>query len=183
MHITPKIMTLSKEHARRAIRRRAGFTLVEMLVYVVILVIAVTVFVTSFVSILRAQASIQMHRETLRTFTIVTDRIVRDIRNADSIDVGSSVLGSSPGTLQLILDEANNTVTYSLSDGRVYVAENGGSADVLTPEAVTVTSLSFDAVSLGVSTGVRLEMDFIVDTGRASTTKTIADFAVLRGSY
>ena len=164
------------------LQHKRGFTLIEMLVYIAVLVLIAAVFVTSLASLVRTQSNIAMHRTVLRTTTMVTDRIVRDIRNADSVDEGASVLGISPGQLALVMD-ASDTVTYSLNNGVLEVAENGGAGSALTASAVSVTSLIFSKHTLGESEGVRVELTYTVDTGRASTTKSVTAFGVLRGSY
>lgn len=161
----------------------AGFTLIEMLVYVAILGLVISVFVASFVALLRTQSQVQMNRAVLHTTTLVTDRIMRDIRNADSIDSGASVLGSSPGVLTLVMDDDGNTVSYALDGDLLTVSENGGAAEALTPGSVSVTSLTFEQVLADASEGVHLELSFIVEEGRASTTRALTGFAVLRGSY
>lgn len=128
-------------HERPYGKRGAGFTLVELLVYITI-VSMVMVTISIYFSTVSAHAArtrtVHAVQHEARTLMV---RLVGDVRRAAAIDTLHSVLDDDQG--QLILnDVSGGTVTYRLDTGRVYYDDGAGSIP-LTADTVRVTQLRF----------------------------------------
>lgn len=115
------------------------------------------------------------------------ERISREIRNASSIDVANSSLGSSPGVLQLnSVDELGNsqTVKFNVSGGELVISYNGVSIGNLLGNNISVSSLIFRRIGTTAS-GEAVKIELILQDNKSQDLK-IENFyntIVLRGSY
>lgn len=164
-------------------QRQNGFTLVEVLVYVVVLtaiVGAMGYFVTQ---------TYQLYRVTLesaradRVGVSLHTRLAREIRSGASIDGTESTFGVIDGILTL--QTADQTVKqFSLSDDRIFYTENGGIPVALTPDTVTISELQFEQIITPVSQGVWYEVVVSYEgAGGVPTTHAYRGVAILRQSY
>lgn len=171
---------------RPAAKPSAGFSLVEMLIYVGILVIASALIVSVLLTTSRGYAQLSVTRAVSTSAAASLERLVRDIRGAYSIDA-SSVLGTNPGVLVLdSFDEDGSpyTTTYTLSNGSVMVQVTGGSATPLTASGVTASSLIFRTEANGTqSTTITVQMELEASRGKATLKKFFQTSAVVRNSY
>lgn len=120
-------------------------------------------------------------REMNESASLALERIVRDIRNSETVDVGQSTLGTSPGVLTLTAGAT--TTEFAVNGGRLEVSEEGVLVGPLTTDAVSVDAFTAWHY-VGANTElvrVRLTLTHTADT--ASSTRTYYGSAVLRGSY
>ncbi|CAN5190506.1 hypothetical protein BH11PAT1_BH11PAT1_3340 [soil metagenome] len=162
-----------------------GFSLPEMLIYIVILTLILGVIVSILTSMIRTQRVAESSKSVENAAIFGLERIVRETRDASSVTVGSSVLDSSPGVLVLAGSDASGnpkTVEFSLQQGVLHIKENGTDKGALTENKVKVTSLVFSLISNINSKSVRTVMT--VESGTSTTYKqeTFYSTTVLRGS-
>lgn len=158
-----------------------GFTLVETLVYLAVTVLIAGAGVTTYLTLDTVFVRNATERALTNAATVVLERMVRDIRSADSVNTGASSLGTSPGVLVLVADAT--TTTFSLSGGDVVVRVNGGSSAPLTSDSVTVNELTFTSYTGTTTELVRIKLSLSANSKAASTTRTYYSSAVLRGTY
>lgn len=163
-----------------------GMSILETLIYTAILTAVIFMIFKSVTSTIVIHRSVKLS-QTLESSGIVSmERILREIRNANSIDIAGSSFGVSPGSLKLRgtdEDGIDYTVTFDVSLGVIRITKDTGTPDSLTSSAISINSLVFRRVSNSNSEAVRVEASFV--GGSASTTKDLDlyGFAVLRGSY
>ncbi len=150
--------------------KKRGFTLPEVLIYLVIFVLIAGIAVSSLVAMSRALTTLRTTRGTTDSTLVAFERMVRDVRSAVSINMGASTLGTSPGVLTL-----DTGVKYFLSGTTLMVQEGSASASALVPSNVSFTSLIFRKAQTAASQGLKIEAT--VNGENMYTT------AVLRGSY
>ena len=158
--------------------KNKGITLIETILYVFILTLLMGVIVQLFIAIGGAYKNIKAARETEIAGTIAIDRVLREIRNASSVVVAQSSLGTNPGALTISgIDESLNdyTVSFAVSSGVLTASRDGGAAEALTPAGATVNFLVFNKLTNPNSEGVRVELEI--------SNKKFYGFAALRGSY
>ncbi len=163
-----------------------GTTLIEGVFYIFVLTLMFGAIIGALVSLSRSYRSIQSAQNVETTAEVSLDRIVREIRDATSIDIANSTLGSSPGVLTLnTTDVSGNatTIQFYASSSRVRVKEAGVDIGPLTPSAASVTSLIFRTITTAQSQGVKIEMTVTSGTGTAAKTKKFYASAIERGSY
>ncbi|MDP3725922.1 MAG: hypothetical protein Q8R36_01860 [bacterium] len=167
---------------------KGGFGLIEALVYVAIVGLLTVMVVNTALIMNTTSAKARLKRNILGEAGIAIERIVREIRLADSVVVAQSVFTTSPGTLKIntIIDANNNTpITkeFYLTDGKLMIKEGDGPARALT-ERVEITHLVFRHIIMGeISEAVVLEITAEDKVKKLTETQMFNTTAVLRRSY
>ncbi|MEX2013413.1 MAG: type II secretion system protein [Parcubacteria group bacterium] len=141
--------------------KQKGFSLIEMLVYISILVFMLAVIMDITISMVRSERVIRASRNVENSASIALERIVREMRQADSINTTSSIFGSNPGVLVLQGTDTlgdPRTVEFYVSSETLLLKENGLDLGTLTEADARVTDLVFNYFSGSNSEGVRIEM-------------------------
>jgi len=145
---------LSKS-VQNKILRKSGFTLVELLLYSVLvgtIILFISYFLqTTLVSRVKNQTEAEVEQESLRAIQIMT-QIIRN-----SSEINSPSTGTSATSLSLNAP-ANNPTVFDLSGGRIRVDEGTG-AIFLTSDRISVSNLNFYNVS-GSGTNGSLKITF-----------------------
>lgn len=164
-----------------------GFTLVETIVYLALFVILLVGIINSVLMLTGSYRNVRVSRSIESSAINTMDRIIREVRNADSIDYSQSNFGINPSALSLnTIDESGNsgTVRFYVQGNRVYLQENGVVSGPLTNANVTVSSLVFRNITSTSSTAVKVEMSISsTSTNSVFITRDFQGTAVIRGSY
>lgn len=147
-------------HTKRSNRER-GFSLVEMIVYITILVFMLGIIMSIVISFARSQRAVKASKEVENSAIISLERISREIRLADGINVSSSTFDLNPGVLVLnSTDEGGSprTVEFSFSSGGILLRENGLNVGAVSQTDARVTNLVFHIFSNNGVTGIRTEV-------------------------
>ncbi len=165
----------------------AGFSLVEILFYVVILSFALLAVTQTLMVITRSYGILKSVQSIEQEAAFSLERLMREVRNANAIDDAGSILGTTPGKLFLNSTEmssgAPTTVEFSVVNGNLSLKENGVVTGTLTSSATAVTALVFRKINTARSQGVKIEMTLTSGTGTAARTENFYATAVLRDSY
>lgn len=162
--------------------------MIEMIIYVAILAAIAIVIVSTLLEVGRAYTSITINRDINTSATVALDRMVREIRGAERVDVASSTLDAHPGTLVLHTRDENDepiTRSFHLTDtDRIRLMEDGAAAGMLTRPDVVVTNLVFSR-SANDTRSETITIDLTLEASGRSLTKTVpfSASAVTRGAY
>lgn len=162
---------------------KTGFSLIEMLVYIVILVFMLVIVLEVVVSVVRSDRVIETVRVIENSAIASIERVGREVRQADSINTAASSLGVHPGVLVLSgKDGAGNprTVEFYLSGGQVMLKENGVNIGALSESSAEVTSLIFRRFAASTIEGIRTEMTIESGTSTHYRVKTFYSSATIR---
>lgn len=138
-----------------------GYSLVETIIYVALFVGLSALLIDSLIVMGKAYTESRASRDVLYSAQASMERIMHEVRGADSVDVSTSQFGVNPSTLVLTgTDEqgAPETVHFSVVNGQIHVAVNGGTAYPLTDTRTSIDSLIFRHIGGGQAEGVRIEM-------------------------
>lgn len=138
-----------------------GFSLLEMIIYVVILTFMLVLIVEVVLSVARSERMIKAMRAVENSAIVSLERVTREMRQADGVNIGLSTFGIHPGNLVLTgLDDIGNarTVEFYLSNGQLMQRENGVELGALTESSASVTDLKFYYFSATTSVGIRTEI-------------------------
>jgi len=165
---------------------KKGFTLVELLVYIAGMVGLMTVVAVMIVQIygLYGRLTIGPRTDVIAANTL--DRIVREIRRSESVDVPNSVLNNlSAGALMLNLSDGgtNTTLLINLSGDSIYLKEGAAQSQKFTPDNITISGLRFNQIVTPISEAVHIDLAVSYFLDGATTTKSYSSVAILRGSY
>lgn len=158
-----------------------GFSLIEVMVYLAVTVLVSLAGINTYLSLDTVLLRNATERALTHSASVSLERMVRDIRGAESVNLGLSTLDASPGVLTL--DQAGTTTSFSIVDGKLNVSVNGTSHGPLTSNSVTVESLVFNKYSNAQTDLVRVSLTLSIHSKAASSTKTFYTSAVLRGTY
>ena len=164
----------------------SGFSLVEMLFYVVILSLSLIAVMQTLIVLTRSYGVLRGVQRIEREASTAMERMIREIRDANDIDDAGSVLGTNPGELLLRSTDSSGTartVEFYLDAGKVSLRENGVASGILTSAKATVSSLVFRKITTTNSKGVKIEMTITTGTGQSAHTENFYSTVVLRDSY
>ncbi len=173
-------------------KSQLGFSLIEVVVYVSIFAMLSVVVINSYIVIVASFNRTQTNRDLQESGNTVMERISREIRQAKSVTVGNSVLGSTPGTLEMATTDSSGTagtVRFVLSSGAVFIYNTFNGNTLGTPignlvgQNVTATSLIFRQMTTTAGTGVKVELTVRDSRGKEHKTENFYDTVMLRGDY
>jgi Tfp pilus assembly protein PilW len=142
--------------------KQKGFTLVEVIMYIGILALIITALASFGFSVMSSNSKTMTVTEVQGNARMALDVIAQKIRASNGINIGNSVFGSDPGTLELSMsDVSKNPTLFNLdaNDGRLQIKEGVSSPVFLTSDKVRVTNLVFTNYSqVGEREHVRVTM-------------------------
>lgn len=140
--------------------KNAGFTLVELLLYVAIvgsLLIGITGF---YATVIDTRVKTQTINEVNQQGTFMMDYILQTVRNASSIT--TPAVGATSTNLVLAVPTGSlSPTTFSLNSSVLQVAEGSNAAVALSNSEVRVSNLSLKNLSRGSTNGI-VQVSFIV---------------------
>lgn len=158
-----------------------GFSLLEVLVYLALLILFSVGAVSLLFSLEDVLAMQKGDRVVVEAANGTFERLLLEIRQSDEVLTAGSVLNTSPGTLQL--SQGADTATIYLSNGSVWLQENGVNRGSLSSDSVEITDLRFYFYDNGRTEMIRISMTASTTVGERTTNETFKAAAILRGSY
>lgn len=137
--------------------------MIEMLIYIAVLVFMLVVIIEVVVSIARTDRVIKSARAVESSAVNTLERLTRELRAAESVNIASSTLGAHPGKLVL---SGEKTTEFYLFGERIYLKENGVEIGALTASTTRVTSLIFRRFASSNIEGIRAE--FVIESGTST---------------
>ncbi len=123
-------------------KKDKGFTLVELILYVVIAGVVLLVISIFFMNLVTSRIKNETVSEVEFQGTQVLQMITQNIRNAE--EVSSPIKGETSSSLAIIKEGEN--ITFGLDDGVIYIQEASGDPVNLTNKRVLASSLLFENV-------------------------------------
>ena len=138
-----------------------GFTLVEMLIYIVTLVLVVGTVTTILLWMVRANSQIHVRNELAENVEYALSQMAGEIREAQSVYTPTGT------TLQLSLATAKNPpagetstyVDFFLCGTRLCVKRESQAVQAITSENIEIQSLEFTQVQTGVASSIHMEVE------------------------
>ena len=152
-----------------------GFTLVEVLVYMSIFVLLSGGALGLLFSLSDLFTQYKMRQALLTTGTSAMERMVLEIREADS------VLATSTG--MVTLRNSLDTISFQKNGSQLDLYKNGVLQSTLNTSTVEVMNVSFHSYVLNQVELVRIQLVLRSFVGTQSEAWTINSGVILRGSY
>lgn len=168
----------------RKSHRKNGFTLVELLVYIVLMTIvlgALTYFTSQIYGIYSSMTAESKVDQAAHTLAQV---LATELRAGREIDQSQSTFNVPNGVLTIDSRSGSEEVVkrFEVFDGRIQLTQDAESF-FLTPEDITVSKFLFTQVTTPVSYAIRYEIDFTFTKDNEQMTKTYPGMVILRHSY
>ena len=172
-------------NSKQRTAKSKGVTLVETLIYSAMAAIILGILGMMFIQIYGLYKDITIEPKTDRSILLTVDRILKDIRSGQDINLENSVFGTTSGELYISAVEDAIIVNkfYKLENGQIIYQEDGGDENPLTSADVEITKLQFEYLTTGISEGVRVEIDVTFEKDEQIEIKEYEGFAILRQSY
>ena len=167
-------------------QRNKGYSLIEMIVYLAIFTSVSVLVINSFIIVLGSFSATRTNRDLLESGAVVVERIAREIRQAESVDVANSTLGSSPGALQLNSNNSGGTpviIEFRIVNGALNLYEDDLLVGNLLGQNISVTSLIFRRISTTNGEGVKIELTLQDSISKNLQTASFYNTIILRGGY
>jgi|SRR3989338_516846 len=164
---------------------RRGFSLVEAIIYIGLLVLILVAVINMMLLMSRSYNFLKASRHMQISAITALDRMVREIRNAQSIDIGQSAFGTDVGVLTLnttTVAGVSQTIQFYL-DGAVRLKLDGVDIGPMTLPDVTVMGLTFRQITTGISQAVKIELSLLTGVLPSTRLSNFYGTAILRDSY
>jgi type II secretory pathway pseudopilin PulG len=159
-------------------KTRNGFTLIETILYSAIIAVASIYIIGSILILTKIFGDIRLRSSINISARTAMERMIREIRSAESIDT-ASIFGSHPGYLKLnTLDNLGNptSIEFFLGGTSLMVKEGTSQPESLTASNINVLNLVFRQISVATTTkAVKIELEISLEK--------FYDTAILRKSY
>lgn len=153
----------------------AGFTLVEVLIYLFIFIIISGGTLSLLFSLSDLFTQYKIRQALLASGTAAMERMIVEVREADSI------VSVSSESLKLMND--SDTVSFQKNGTQLDLYKNDILQSTLNTSAVEVLNLSFHTYTLNDIELVRVQLGLRSTVGAESEDWTINSGAILRGAY
>jgi len=162
-------------------KNNRGYTLIEMVVYIAVLAMFSIIIVFSLINVTKSFLEIRVERNVNNAALVSMDRIVREIRLSNSVDILNSTFGVNPG--RLTLNTGITTVEFFVENDVLKMKEGGVLSGALIPSNIQIENLVFELITNGPVQAVKIDMS-ISDTRVSTTsTKNFNNTGLIRGSY
>lgn len=162
-----------------------GFTLVEVLFYIVLFTILFFTIMQTLLTISGTHNDIAVTANTNEAATLGVERITREIREADHVITSESTLGSSPGELTLAMtSDGSETRTIYQQNSRLQLDSNGVHQGPLTPKHTEISETVFYHITTADEpSAIRFSFTTLATSTDKTKETTFYSTAALRGSY
>ena len=160
--------------------------MIEILIYIALFAVFSVVVTKSFINTAASFSQIRANRVLSANGFTIMERISRDIREAESVDSGSSTLESSPGILKLNSTDSSDdpkTVRFYISAGDLKLEENGLLVGNVSSTDVTINSLIFRSITTSAGSAIKVELTLDYAKGNTNKTVNFSNTIILRGDY
>ena len=166
--------------------KKNGYSLVEIIVYLAIFTTLSVLVINSFVIVLCAFNTTRSNRNLLESGSLAMERISREIRQASSVDIANSVMGSNPGVLQLNSTNSVGTamiVKFVVGNGALNIYKDGVLVGNLLGQNILVDNLIFRRITTINGEAVKIELTLEDSGSKISRLENFYDTIILRGAY
>lgn len=166
--------------------KKEGFTLIETIFYTAIIAVVSIVIVGAILTMATTFYNLRVSKNLNSAAISSIERMAREIKASESVGM-ASVFDSSPGYLKLNAIDINGnpkTTEFLLEDGSLKIKNNGGTAEILTPQNINVSNLIFrQVVASSTIKAVKMEIEFRATLNNNSQKiEKFYDTALLRAS-
>ncbi len=162
--------------------KKNGYSIVEIIVYLAIFTTVSILVINSFIVIFSTFNVSRINRSLLNSGSTAMERMSREIRQANNVDIPNSTIGSSLGVLQLNSTDNGGSaiaIKFLVSNSVFKLYKNGNLIGDLTGQNILVTKLLFRRISTTKSEAVRVEMTL----EKNGQSENFYDTIILRGGY
>lgn len=165
---------------------RKGFSIIETLVYISLLAAIFLLFVNFTTGLVRSYGIVKAIRDLDNGALVSMERITREIRGSTTVDMGQTILDTSPG--KLVLNQidslgATTQTVFLVVNGNLNITISGVDKGSLLPDGVTVTNLKFTKIDSTHSNAIKIDITLRSTRGKITKDENYHSTIIMRGSY
>jgi prepilin-type N-terminal cleavage/methylation domain-containing protein len=171
---------------KRLKNTQKGFSLVEMIVYVVILGFLILVLINTLQSVMVTYRHVRIQRAIETSAFTALERMTKEIRNGISVDTSNSTFNNSNGSLTISTKsptEITKTVHVYIDQGVLKISENGTYVGQLTASSTTVTDFTLIRIIGEETEAIKMSLTLQAGTGAYLKRENFYTTTVMRGTY
>jgi prepilin-type N-terminal cleavage/methylation domain-containing protein len=161
------------------LQNKQGFTLIEVLVYIVILLVVSMAGITLLLSLNDFADQYRLETALYRSGTNVMEQVMVAVREADQYDAGTSVINNATGTLAVTKGGVTTSFVRSLDELHYYV--EGVDRGNMLQSDVSMTDFMIYKYDTADGSFVRIRLTLTATVDGVTKTITLYDGAVIRG--
>lgn len=162
-----------------------GVSAVELILYITLFAVLSVVVLNSLIVTMRSFSEVRSNHDLLNGGLYSMERMTREIRNAESVDILGSTLGVNSGVLALTTRDISGnpkTVIFSKSGTSLIISENGVTG-TLTGQNVDITNLVFYQTTTVKGSVIKIEMTVQDNRSPSGRSENFYNTVALRGGY
>lgn len=160
-------------------KNNSGYTLVEVLVYLILFSILSLVLIQAMITMMRSFKETRIYGELIQGGEVM-EKIGREIKQA----YGINSINSNTLILNTKDENGNNkTIQFSLSNSNIQFLENGSLSGNLNTPNISVTALSFAQITTPKGKAVKTSFAIRANDDSSVHTENFYNTTVLRGDY
>lgn len=142
-----KYKIVNSKYQKASCRRQAGFTLVELILYISIVTIMLSALIPFAWNIIQTSVKSSTQEEVSSAGRYLSERLKYEIRNANDLDTANSDfdvnLASNPSAKITLLDTTDTPLVFSVLNGTVGLTRGIWFPVTLNSSNTQVTNLTF----------------------------------------
>lgn len=144
-----------------------GFSIVEVIIYFSMLAVISTLVITSIINLFKNYNVIKANQDIEYNAISILDKLTRDARDAESVDIADSSFSVAQGSVSLdIASSTNETVTNSvkfyLENNKIKYMRDGVYFGNLSTNSVTVSNFKIYYITASSSEAIKVELNLEV---------------------
>lgn len=166
--------------------KKSGFSLIEMIIYISILAVVLVIVINTSLLMAKAYSGMKISHDISNSAVNIMERLTREIRWSDSVNVGGSVFSSDQGVLVLnTINELEESVEmrFSLEGGDLIMKEGVSSGEPLDLPGIVVKKFYLERSDLGISELIKIRLEIEGYHKDKVKTETFYNSVVTRESY
>lgn len=161
-------------------RNRSGVALVEVLVYLFLLTVIVAAALSVVMVLYKLNTESQEKRILFNSGTMLLERVLLEIREAESVVLAESVVASTTYSV-LTLQRQGDKIELMWKNGEITSAVNGGPQTTLHDDRIQITGATFYVYESDGKQLVRVKTDLAPVGGGEGL--SLSGGAIVRGTY
>lgn len=146
------------------IKKNKGFTIVEIIAYFSILAIVSTLVITSIINLFKNYNIVKINQEIEYNAISILDKLTRDVRDANKINIQNSSFSVAQGSLSLDISSSTNSlitnnVKFYLENNKIKYMQDGVYFGNLSTNSVAVSSFKIFYINASSSEAIKVELD------------------------
>ena len=162
---------------------KKGFSFMEMIIYLTIFTTISILVINSFIIILSSFSVINANHNLLESGSMAMDRISREIRQAQNIDLTHSSFDSNSSFIRLNNVDRTSYIDFAKNNDELEMSKNGSLFDNLLAQNISLNKLVLRHIEMTNGEAVKIEMELGTINSKVNKTANFYNTVILRGGY